>query len=388
MRVFLIVLDSFGIGELPDAKTFGDEGSNTLKSCFESGKLNIPTMKNLGLFNIDGVDFAPAEKKPTGAYCRLKERSADKDTTVGHWEIAGLVSNESFPTYPNGFPKEIIEKFEKAIGKKVLCNKPYSGTEVIKDFGKEHLDTGNVIVYTSADSVFQIACHEELVPVNQLYEYCKIAREILVGEHSVGRVIARPFVGNEKEGFMRTANRKDFSLEPPKKTLLDEMKEQGKEVLGVGKIYDIFGGRGLTQSFKTKSNQDGLNVVNELIEKDFDGLCFINLVDFDSKYGHRNDILGYATALNEFDLWLNDAMKKIRKGDILMITADHGCDPSTPSTDHSREYVPLLIFGSKIKSGVNLGTRQSFSDIAQTIAEIYSVKNSFAGKSFLKEILY
>lgn len=387
MRVFLIVLDSFGIGELPDAEKFGDKGSNTLKACFKSGKLSVPNMKKLGLFNIDGVDFENDEENPTGSFCRLGEKSAGKDTTVGHWEIAGLISNSPFPTYPNGFPREIIQEFEKRTGKKVLCNKPYSGTEVINDYGEEHLKTGDLIVYTSADSVFQIACHEEVVSVEKLYEFCAIARQILVGKHAVGRVIARPFVGDEKQGFVRTANRKDFSVTPPKNTLLDELLSNGKAVLGVGKIYDIFGGKGVGESFKTKSNSDGLNIVNQLIDRDFDGLCFINLVDFDSKYGHRNDVLGYTNALNEFDSWLGEFADKLGDDDMLIITADHGCDPSTLSTDHSREFVPLLVFGKRIKSGINLGTRESFSDIAKTIAQIFGVKNSLDGKSFLNEIM-
>lgn len=387
MRVFLIVLDSFGIGELPDAVKFGDKGSNTLKACYKSGNLRVPNMKKLGLFNIDGVDFENSEKNPIGSFCRLGEKSAGKDTTVGHWEIAGFISNSPFPTYPNGFPKEIIQEFEKRTGRKVLCNKPYSGTEVINDYGKEHLKTGDLIVYTSADSVFQIACHEEVVSVETLYEYCTIARQILVGKHAVGRVIARPFIGDEKQGFVRTANRKDFSVTPQKDTLLDELLSNEKAVLGVGKIYDIFGGKGVGESFKTKSNLDGLNIVNQLIDRDFDGLCFINLVDFDSKYGHRNDVLGYTNALNEFDRWLGEFTDKLGDGDILMITADHGCDPSTLSTDHSREYVPFLVFGKRIKSGVNLGTRESFSDIAKTIAQIFDVKNSLDGKSFLNEII-
>ena len=387
MRVFLIVLDSFGIGELPDAKNFGDEGSNTLKACFKSGKLNIPTMKKLGLYNIDGIDFGEIESSPIGAFGKIAEKSVGKDTTVGHWEIAGLVSNQALPTYPNGFPREIIDEFEKRIGRKVLCNMPYSGTEVIKDYGDEHLKSGNVIVYTSADSVFQSACHEEIVSKDELYRMCAIARDILVGEHAVGRVIARPFIGNSKDGFVRTANRRDFSLEPPKATLLDEIKGAGKDVLGVGKIYDIFGGKGLTETFKTKSNSDGLLVVNQLIERDFDGLCFVNLVDFDSKYGHRNDVLGYTKALNEFDEWLGSSLDKFNAGDVLIITADHGCDPSTESTDHSREYVPLLVYGNKVKSNLNLKTKESFADVGKTVADILSVKNSLSGKSFLKEIL-
>ena len=388
MRVFLIVLDSFGIGELPDAKNFSDEGSNTLKACYESGKLSVPTMKKLGLFNIEGVSFGDGEQNPQGSFCRLGEKSAGKDTTVGHWEIAGVISKRALPTYPDGFPKQIIEEFEKRTGKKVICNKPYSGTDVIRDYGEEHLKTGSVIVYTSADSVFQIACHEDLVSKEELYELCQTARDILTGEHAVGRVIARPFVGNAKDGFIRTSNRRDFSIQPPRDTLLDDIKNSGKDVLGVGKIYDIFGGRGLTETFKTKSNSDGLLVVNHLIDRVFDGLCFVNLVDFDSKYGHRNDVLGYTSALNEFDAWLGDAIKNFKDGDVLMITADHGCDPSTPSTDHSREFVPLLVYGNNVVKGANLGTRESFSDIGKTIAEAFGVDNLLDGKSFLNDITY
>ena len=387
MRVFLTVLDSFGIGELPDAKFFGDSGSNTLKACYNSGKLCVPTMQKLGLFNIDGIDFGKGEENPIGAYGRLFEMSKGKDTTVGHWEIAGLTSNSPLPTYPNGFPKEIIEEFERQVGRKTLCNLPYSGTNVIRDYGEEHLKTGDLIVYTSADSVFQIAAHEEVVSVEKLYEICKIARNVLVGKHGVGRVIARPFVGTCKDNFKRTANRKDFSLLPPSLTLLDLLKEKGKDVLGVGKIYDIFGGRGLTKTFKTKSNEDGIEVVNQLIGEDFDGLCFINLVDFDMVYGHRNDVLGYVNALNYFDGKLKDILPKLRKDDIFIITADHGCDPSTPSTDHSREATPLLVFGDRVNDGVNLGTGESFSNIAKTIADLFGVENNLSGKSFKKEML-
>lgn len=387
MRVFLTVLDSFGIGALPDAKDFGDEGSNTLKACYESGKLNILNMQKLGLFNIHGVNFGERALSPIGSYARLKEKSKGKDTTVGHWEIAGVTSSHSLPTYPNGFPRSVIEEFERATGKKTLCNKPYSGTEVIKDFGAEHLKTGDLIVYTSADSVFQIAAHEQVVSVEELYNYCKIARKILVGEHGVGRVIARPFIGDEKSGFIRTANRKDFSILPPKDTLLDILKDGGKDVLGVGKIYDIFGGKGLTESFKTKNNEDGINRLNQLIDRDFDGLCFVNLVDFDMVYGHRNDVLGYVNALNYFDLKLGEMMPKFRRGDLLIITADHGCDPSTPSTDHSRESVPMLVYGKGVKAGVDLGERESFCDIAKTIADIFEISNDLQGQSFKREIL-
>lgn len=386
MRVFLTVLDSFGIGALPDAKNFGDEGSNTLKACFKSGKLNIPNMQKLGLFNIDGIDFGEKISNPIGAYARLNELSKGKDTTVGHWEIAGVISERSLPTYPGGFPKSVIDEFERATQRKVICNKPYSGTEVIKDYGEEHLKSGALIVYTSADSVFQIASHENVVPVQKLYEYCQIARGILKGEHGVGRVIARPFVGNLKDGFKRTANRKDFSILPPKDTMLDLLNKGGKAVLGVGKIYDIFGGKGLTESFKTKDNFDGINRFNQLIGEDFDGLCFINLVDFDMVYGHRNDVLGYTNALNYFDLKLGEILPKLSNEDILIITADHGCDPSTPSTDHSRESVPMLVYGKSVNMGVNLKTRNSFSDIAKTVLDIFDIKNDLCGQSFKKEI--
>ena len=386
MRVFLTVLDSFGIGELQDAEKFGDKGSNTLKACFKSGKLNIPNMAKLGLFNIDGIDFGEKQKSPRGAYGKMLEKSNGKDTTVGHWEIAGVISDYPLPTYPNGFPNEIINELEKRTGRRVLCNKPYSGTEVIKDYGEEHLKSGALIVYTSADSVFQIATHEDLVPVDTLYEYCKIAREILVGEHGVGRVIARPFVGSNKNDFKRTANRKDFSLTPPRATLLDVLKGSSLDVLGVGKIYDIFGGQGLAEAFKTKSNEDGISTLKRLIGRDFNGLCFVNLVDFDMLYGHRNDVLGYSEALNYFDSELGSILNSLKDDDVLIITADHGCDPSTPSTDHSREAVPLLVYGSKIKA-VDVGVRESFSDLAKTIADIFGIENSLNGKSFKKDII-
>lgn len=385
MRVFLIVLDSVGIGGAPDGEKFNDGGSNTLKACFKSGKLNIPNLKRLGLYNIDGVDFGQKTDMPLGAYARLVEKSNGKDTTVGHWELAGLVSNEPFPTYPNGFPKEIIEEFELKTGRKVLCNRPYSGTEVIKDYGREHIETGNLIVYTSQDSVFQIAAHEQVVSVNQLYEYCQIARKILVGKHSVGRVIARPFVGEGKEDFKRTANRKDFSVQPPKKTMLDCLKENGKQVIGIGKIGDIFGGQGLTESIKTKSDSDGIEKTLEVMDRDFDGLCFVNLVDFDAVYGHRNDVDGYAENLNRFDIGLGKILKELKESDILMITADHGCDPSTPSTDHSRECVPLLIYGNNVNP-INVG-EESFSTVGKTVCDLFRVKNDLYGKSIYDKIM-
>ena len=387
MRVFLIVLDSFGVGNAPDAAAFGDEGSNTFKACFDSGKLNIPNMKKLGLFNIDGVDFGEREKEPLGAYARLVEESAGKDTTIGHWEIAGVVSEKPLPVFPNGFPDEIIKEFERRTGRKTLCNKPYSGTEVIKAYGEEHMKTGALIVYTSADSVFQVAANENVVPVKKLYEYCEIARDILKGDYAVGRVIARPFVGTSPENFVRTSNRHDFSLLPPSKTMLDILKDNGKDVLSVGKIIDIFAGQGVTEFVRTVSNADGMVKTAEFQKEDFDGLCFVNLVDFDMKYGHRNDVAGYTNALNEFDIALGDFMKNMREDDVLMLTADHGCDPSTPSTDHSRECVPLIICGNNVKGG-NLGTRKGFTCIAKTILSMFNLKNTFFGEDLAPEIGY
>ncbi len=387
MRVFLIVLDSFGVGNAPDAAAFGDEGSNTFKACFDSGKLNIPNMKKLGLFNIDGVDFGEREKEPLGAYARLVEESAGKDTTIGHWEIAGIISEKPLPVFPDGFPDEVIKEFERRTGRKTLCNKPYSGTEVIKDYGVEHMKTGALIVYTSADSVFQVAANENVVPVKKLYEYCEIARDILKGDYAVGRVIARPFVGTSPENFARTSNRHDFSLLPPAKTMLDILKDNGKDVLSVGKIIDIFAGQGITEFVRTVSNADGMIKTAEFQKKDFDGLCFVNLVDFDMKYGHRNDVAGYTNALNEFDIALGDFMKNMRKDDVLMLTADHGCDPSTPSTDHSRECVPLIICGNNVKGG-NLGTRKGFTCIAKTILSMFNLKNTFFGEDLASEIKY
>ena len=383
-RFFIIVLDSCGIGELPDANLWRDEGSNTLGAIRNNPAFNCPNLKKLGLFNID--DVGGGIDNPQGAFARLGELSMGKDTTIGHWEIAGLVSPKALPTYPNGFPKEIIDEFEKRTGRKTLCNKPYSGTEVIKDYGEEHIKTGALIVYTSADSVFQIAAHEEVVPVKELYRYCEIAREILVGDHGVGRVIARPFTGEYP--FTRTANRHDFSLVPPKETMLDLLKNSGYETISVGKIYDIFAGKGLSESNRTCSNANGMEVTLELQKRDFNGLCFVNLVDFDMKFGHRNDVEGYAKAMTEFDGYLGEFLENMRDEDALIITADHGCDPSTPSTDHSREYVPMLMCGKNIKSGVNLGTRFGFCDISATVLEYFNVdKDKTSGKSFLNEVI-
>ena len=384
-RIFLIVLDSYGIGALPDAADFGDEGSNTLKTITASKAYDTPNMKKLGLLNIDGVEWMKKEESPAGAYGRMKERSRGKDTTIGHWEIAGVVSPKPLPVYPNGFPEEILEKFREATGREVLCNLPYSGTDVIRDYGEEHMKTGALIVYTSADSVFQIAAHEEIVPVEELYRYCEIAREILCGEHGVGRVIARPFIG-EAPNFQRTANRHDFSLLPPRDTMLDAILEAGYDTYGIGKIYDIFAGKGIAHTQRIQNNVDGMEKTLEMQEKDFKGLCFVNLVDFDMMYGHRNDIEGYANAATVFDRQLKTFLERMRPEDILMITADHGCDPGFRGTDHSREHTPLLICGEDIKENVNLGTRETFADIAATVLDLLHVENNTDGTS-MKELI-
>ena len=385
-RVFLFVLDSCGIGALPDAKQFGDGDVNTLRSCAATGKLQIPNLVAAGLGNADGVSYLPKTGAPTGAVARLAERSMGKDTTIGHWEIAGIVSPDPLPTYPEGFPEEVLAPFRKATGRGILANAPWSGTAVIEAYGKEHMETGDLIVYTSADSVFQIAAHEEVVPLEQLYEYCKTARKQLQGKHGVGRVIARPFVG-EPGSFKRTANRHDYSLEPPRETLLDAVKAAGKASIAVGKIYDIFAGRGTTEHVYNKSNANGLEHAMHYAKQDFEGLCFVNLVDFDMVYGHRRDPEGYARALNEFDAWLPGFLEKLGEDDMVMITADHGCDPCfTETTDHTREYVPLVVLGKAVKP-VNLGTRESFADIAATVAELLDVPLDTPGESFAGRIL-
>ena len=386
-RIFLIVLDSFGVGAMPDSQSFGDAGVNTLASCATSDKLQIPNMITAGLGNMDGVTCLPKVENPTGAFCRLSERSMGKDTTIGHWEIAGLVSENPLPTYPEGFPEEVLAPFRAATGRGVLANAPWSGTAVLDEFGEEHMRTGDLIVYTSADSVFQIAAHEDIVPTEQLYEYCRIARKILTGKHGVGRVIARPFVGTGKGNFKRTANRHDFSLEPPKETLLDAVKAAGLDSIGVGKIYDIFAGIGTTEHVYNQSNANGMEHTTGFAAKDFKGLCFVNLVDFDMVFGHRRNIDGYAQALSEFDAWLGSFLPTLGEDDLVMITADHGCDPGyTATTDHTREYVPLLILGKQVKP-VNLGTRHGFCDIAATVAQLLGVDYNTPGKSFAKEIL-
>ncbi|MBQ5782910.1 MAG: phosphopentomutase, partial [Oscillospiraceae bacterium] len=341
----------------------------------------------LGLFNIDGVSCQEKVSHPLSSFARVMEASNGKDTTIGHWEIAGIKSSQPLPVYPDGFPAEVIAQFEQLCGRKVVCNKPYSGTQVIADFGAHHMQTGDLIVYTSADSVFQIAAHEDVVPVEELYRCCQIARDMLNGEHAVGRVIARPFKTADDGSFVRTVNRHDYSLKPPKKTVLDYMKQSGRDVIGVGKIYDIFDGEGITETHKTGTNDIGLAKSLELADRDFDGLCFINLVDFDSVYGHRNDVDGYANALSEFDRWLDDFIPKLREDDVLIITADHGCDPGTPSTDHSRECVPLLIFGKNIKENNNLGILGSFAHIGATVADYLGVEYCADADSVLDKII-
>ncbi|MEG0963391.1 MAG: phosphopentomutase [Lachnospiraceae bacterium] len=382
-RVFLIVLDSVGIGEMPDAAAFKDEGSNTLRAASTSSYFSMPNMRKLGLFNIDGVEIGEPEAAPTGAFARMTEASKGKDTTIGHWEISGVISPIPLPTYPLGFPQKLLEEFSRKTGRGIICNKPYSGTEVINDYGKEHMKTGDLIVYTSADSVFQVAAHEDMVPVETLYEYCQIARDMLVGEHGVGRVIARPFEGTPGN-FARTTRRHDFSLEPPKITMLDQVKEAGMEVLGVGKIYDIFAGKSLTDSVRTNGNPDGIDKTLQYMDREFEGLCFVNLVDYDMLYGHRNDIDGYAKALTYFDQRLVEITDKLREEDILMITADHGCDPSTKSTDHSREYTPLILYGNHILAGKNFGTRPTFADIGATVLSYLGIEQKISGETLLK----
>ncbi len=383
-RVFLIVLDSFGVGELPDAADFGDKGANTLRSCYNTGSLNVPNLQRLGLFNISGVSVGTPCAEPEGAYLRCAERSKGKDTTTGHWEISGIVSEKPFPTYPNGFPEDVIRKFSAATGRGVLCNKPYSGTKVIADYGEEHMRTGSLIVYTSADSVFQIAAHESVVPVETLYEYCRMAREILIGDNAVGRVIARPFEGEYP--FTRTARRHDFSLIPPKPTMLDILSGQGLDVIGIGKIYDIFAGKGLTKYVRNIGNFCDMNETSSFQSIPFNGLCFTNLVDFDMSFGHRRDAAGYAQALNEFDVWLGGFLEKMQPEDVLIITADHGCDPAFTGTDHTREYIPVLVCGDAVKPA-DLGTRACFGDIGATVLDLLGVSGSLDGESFANIIL-
>lgn len=387
-RAIVIVLDSFGIGELPDAYKYGDEGSNTLLGIYNNTKLNIPNMKKMGLYNIDEIGINNKEQKTIGAYGKAQEQSVGKNSPVGHWEMSGFILKNGFKTYPNAFPKELIDEFiEKTGVKEILCNEVGSGTEILKRFGKEHIRTGYPIIYTSADSVFQIAAHEDVIPVEQLYKICKIAREILdKPEYNVGTVIARPFIGNNEDNFTRTYNRKDFESETFGKTMLDIIKENGKDVIAIGKIEDLFVGRGITKKIHTEGNKDGIEKTIEEIKKDTQGLIYTNLVDFDMLYGHRNNIEGYARALEEFDNKLPKIMEEMKENDILFITADHGNDPSTPSTDHSREYVPILIYGKEIKENINIGIRSTYADISATILDILGMEQ-LDGQSFKKEIL-
>lgn len=384
-RVFIIVLDSLGIGAAPDSEKFGDSGANTLLRISKSKNFNCPVLRKAGLFNIEGLESLGTEKEPLAAAFKMQELSSGKDTITGHWEIAGIISENPMPTYPNGFPDEVIEEIKRVTGRGVLCNKPYSGTEVLKDYGNEHIQSGDLIVYTSADSVLQIAAHERVVPLETLYEYCEAIREIMCGEHAVGRIIARPFVGKDGE-FKRTANRRDFSLEPPYLTLLDEVYDSGLESIAVGKISDIFAGQGINISTPTHSNDEGMEIALDYVDEEFEGLCFVNLVDFDSQYGHRQDIDGYAAALSEFDAWLGSFLPYLDEDDLLMITADHGCDPGDDSTDHTREYTPLLIFNQNIKTGY-FGIRKGFCDIGKTAAEFLEVDADIWGESLLPLIL-
>ena len=381
-RVFLIVLDSVGIGAMEDAGEYGDAGTNTLASAASSSYFSMPHMAKLGLFNIEGVSVRPGVEQPMARIARMKEASKGKDTTIGHWEIAGVISRQPLPVYPQGFPREVLDEFEQLTGRGTLCNRPYSGTEVIKDYGEEHVKTGKLIVYTSADSVFQIAAHEDVVPVEQLYEYCKIARKLLVGKHGVGRVIARPFTG-EAGSYVRTPKRHDYSIEPPAVTMLDQLKQAGRDVIAIGKINDIFAGKGITEYTYTQNNEDGIEKTLAMMQKDFCGLCFINLVDYDMLYGHRNDIDGYAKALTYFDTKLPELLDAMRPEDVLMITADHGCDPGyTVSTDHSREHTPFLMCGAGI-TPKNLGTRETFADIGATVLDYFGIKPEFDGTTML-----
>ena len=384
-RIFLIVLDSFGVGEAPDAADFGDQGSDTLGAVSHSPYFDLPNLDRLGLFCLDGVTCRPGCALPIGSFARLTEASRGKDTTIGHWELAGLISPRPLPTFPNGFPPEVLGPFMQRTGRGVLCNRPYSGTQVIRDYGGEHLKTGDLIVYTSADSVFQIAAHESIVPPETLYAYCRAARDILQGPYGVGRVIARPFEGEWP--FSRTVRRHDFSLAPPSDTMLDVMKRAGFDVLAVGKIHDIFAGRGDTAHVFTSGNEEGIARLLELTRRPFRGLCFVNLVDFDMLYGHRNDVDGYAKALSVFDRALPQILANLEEGDVLMITADHGCDPATPSTDHSREYTPWLLAGPQVRAGVNLGTLPTFADVSATVLDAFGLPplagTSHAEKLFL-----
>ena len=383
-RVFWIVLDSAGIGGAPDAADFGDFGTDTFGSCYKSGELDVPNMGKMGLFNIAGTSFYDPKDEIDGCYCRMHEKSRGKDTTVGHWEMAGMVSPKPLPTYYEGFPQEILDKISEATGRGIVCNKTYSGTDVIRDYGKHHVETGDLIVYTSADSVLQIAAHEDVVPIEELYDICHKAREIMQGEHGVGRIIARPFEGEWP--YKRTVRRHDYSLQPPRETVLDALKKEGFQTIGVGKIYDIFAGKSVMFSYSNKGNDANMVRTIDLADADFEGLCYVNLVDTDMIYGHRRDIPGYTKALNTADKQFAELMEKMRPEDILIVTADHGCDPGYKGTDHTREDVPCLIWGPSLKKGVDLGTRDTFADMAATIADYFGIEYRGDGTSFLAEI--
>lgn len=386
-RVVLLILDSVGIGELPDAKEFNSEGANTLGNIVKNHpNINLENFIEMGLGNITGIDYLPEESKPIAAFGRSMEYSNGKDTTTGHWEIAGIHLDKPFKTYPNGFPKEVMDEFERRTGKKGIGNKPASGTKIIEELGKEHLESKNPIVYTSADSVFQIAAHEDVIPLDELYEMCEIARDIMTGDHAVARIIARPFVG-DLGSFKRTANRKDFSLSPTEETVLDFAIDAGYEVIGIGKIHDIYNGQGISKKVSSKSNEQGIQKTIEAIQENTQGIIFTNLVDFDSKYGHRRDSEGYKEALEEVNRHLPDILNALKKEDLLIITADHGNDPTYKGTDHTREYIPLLIYGDIVKKGVDIGTRKTFSDIAATISEVLKIKSPQNGESFAPMIL-
>lgn len=387
-RIIWIVLDSVGMGELPDADKFGDAGSDTIGNTAKAvGGLDIPNMIKLGLGNIDHIHHVQSCEHPIGCFGRLAEMSNGKDTTIGHWEMAGIYSPDPFPVYPEGFPKDILNRFIKEnVLPGILCNKPASGTEVIKQFGDMHVETGKPIIYTSGDSVFQIAAHEDVIPLSRLYELCESARNILTGKHTVARVIARPFIGTDGN-YTRTSNRRDYSLKPSKDNILCRVADSGQDVIGVGKIEDIFAGVGITKATHTKDNQDGIDVTIDYMKQENCGLIYTNLVEFDSMWGHRNDYVGYARGLHEFDMRLPEIMDAMQDKDLMIITADHGCDPTTPSTDHSREYVPLLVYGKNIRKGINLGTGKTYADIAQTIADLWDLKPTSCGTSFLKKII-
>lgn len=387
-RFIIIVLDGFGIGELPDAKEYQDEGSNTLLGIYKNTSLLLPNMKKLGLYKINGVNIHEDETNIIGCFGRGVEKSKGKNSPVGHWEISGFVTEKAFSTYPNAFPKDMIDEFvQKANLKGILCNKVGSGTEILKQYGEEHIKTGFPIIYTSADSVFQIAAHEDIIPIEKLYEICKIAREMLnMPKYNVGTVIARPFIGNSAENFTRTYNRRDFEAESFGRTMLDVLKESERDVIAIGKIEDLFTGRGITKSVHTKGNADGIAKTMDELKKDSQGLIFTNLVDFDMLYGHRNNIEGYARALEYFDSQLPKIIENMKDTDCLIITADHGNDPSTPSTNHSREYIPILVYGKQIKKNINLGTRQTYADISATILDNFDLERLPYGKSFKNEI--